>query len=157
MNAPLESDELRKALARLAELTGANASASTIAQGTISQSALAEVLRAMNGAWPRAMDGVKFTDASRVTAGEFAQVAARFCSTAARSRGGARGVAVIGGAGAFSTAVAGPVMGWINSTYGAANAVSVGAVLPVALALIFGIVHLVDRARGGYRLARVGA
>jgi len=72
-------------------------------------------------------------------------------------RGGALALAVIGAAGAFSTAVAGPVMGWINNTYGAANVLPVWAVLPVAIALIFGIVHLVDRARGGYRIERVGA
>ena len=72
-------------------------------------------------------------------------------------RGGALALAVIGAAGAFSTAVAGPVMGWINNTYGAANVLPVWAVLPVAIALIFGILHLVDRARGGYRIERVGA
>ena len=72
-------------------------------------------------------------------------------------RGGALALAVIGAAGAFSTAVAGPVMGWINNTYGAANVLPVWAVLPVAIALIFGIVHLVDRARGGYRIERVDA
>ncbi|MBC7988574.1 MAG: hypothetical protein H7Y19_03195, partial [Luteimonas sp.] len=59
-------------------------------------------------------------------------------------------------AGAFSTAVAGPVMGWINTTYGAANVLPVWAVLPLAIALIFGIVHRVDRARG-YRIERVDA
>jgi MFS family permease len=72
-------------------------------------------------------------------------------------RGGALALAVIGAAGAFSTAVAGPVMGWINSTYGAANVLPVWAVLPVAIALIFGVLHLLDRARGGYRIERVGA
>ncbi|HSX63769.1 MAG TPA: MFS transporter [Pseudoxanthomonas sp.] len=72
-------------------------------------------------------------------------------------RGGALALAVIGAAGAFSTALAGPVMGWINNTYGAANVLPVWAVLPVAIALIFGILHWVDRARGGYRIERVGA
>jgi MFS family permease len=72
-------------------------------------------------------------------------------------RGGALALAVVGAAGAFSTALAGPVMGWINNTYGAANVLPVWAVLPVAIALIFGILHWVDRARGGYRIERVGA
>ncbi|MET0815662.1 MAG: hypothetical protein ABWX88_10775, partial [Pseudoxanthomonas sp.] len=72
-------------------------------------------------------------------------------------RGGALALAAVGAAGAFSTAVAGPVMGWINNTYGAANVLPVWAVLPVAIALIFGILHRVDRARGGYRIERVGA
>lgn len=72
-------------------------------------------------------------------------------------RGGALALAVVGAAGAFSTALAGPVMGWINNTYGAANVLPVWAVLPVAIALIFGILHWVDRSRGGYRIERVGA
>lgn len=72
-------------------------------------------------------------------------------------RGGALALAMVGAAGAFSTAVAGPVMGWINNNYGATNVLPVWAVLPVLIALIFGILHLVDRARGGYRIERVGA
>ena len=72
-------------------------------------------------------------------------------------RGGALALAMVGAAGAFSTAVAGPVMGWINNTYGATNVLPIWAVLPVVIALIFGILHLVDRARGGYRIERVGA
>jgi MFS family permease len=72
-------------------------------------------------------------------------------------RGGALALAMVGAAGAFSTAVAGPVMGWINNTYGATNVLPIWAVLPVLIALIFGILHLVDRTRGGYRVERVGA
>ena len=72
-------------------------------------------------------------------------------------RGGALALAMVGAAGAFSTAVAGPVMGWINNTYGATNVLPIWAVLPVVIALIFGILHLVDRARGGYHIERVGA
>ncbi|MDR6842653.1 MFS transporter [Pseudoxanthomonas sacheonensis] len=72
-------------------------------------------------------------------------------------RGGALALAAVGAAGAFSTAVAGPVMGWINNTYGAAHVLPMWAVLPIAIALIFGIVHWVDRARGGYRIERVDA
>jgi MFS family permease len=72
-------------------------------------------------------------------------------------RGGALALAMVGAAGAFSTAVAGPVMGWINNTYGPTNVLPIWAVLPVAIALIFGILHWVDRARGGYRIERVGA
>jgi MFS family permease len=72
-------------------------------------------------------------------------------------RGGALALAMVGAAGAFSTAVAGPVMGWINSTYGATNVLPAWAALPVAIALIFGILHLADRARGGYRIERVDA
>jgi MFS family permease len=72
-------------------------------------------------------------------------------------RGGALALAMVGAAGAFSTAIAGPVMGWINNTYGATNVLPIWAVLPVMIALIFGILHWVDRARGGYRIERVGA
>jgi fucose permease len=72
-------------------------------------------------------------------------------------RGGALALAMVGAAGAFSTAVAGPVMGWINNTYGASSVLPIWAVLPVLIALIFGILHLVDRSRGGYRIERVGA
>jgi MFS family permease len=72
-------------------------------------------------------------------------------------RGGALALAMVGAAGAFSTAVAGPVMGWINNTYGATNVLPIWAVLPVVIALIFGILHWVDRARGGYRIESVGA
>ncbi|WP_407351681.1 MFS transporter [Luteimonas sp. R10] len=71
-------------------------------------------------------------------------------------RGGALALAVIGAAGAFSTAVAGPVMGWINDAYGAAHVLPTWAALPVAIALIFGIIHWIDSARGGYRIERVG-
>lgn len=72
-------------------------------------------------------------------------------------RGGALALAMVGAAGAFSTAVAGPVMGWINNTYGPTNVLPIWAVLPVAIALIFGILHWVDHARGGYRIERVDA
>jgi hypothetical protein len=74
---PLKPDELQRALTRLAELTGLKAGAPALAGGTISQSDLAEALRSMNADWSRAMEGVKAADASRVTAGEFAQVAVR--------------------------------------------------------------------------------
>jgi hypothetical protein len=77
VNEPLKADELSQALKRLAELTGVKATPSTLPDGTISQSNLAGVLRSMSGDWARAADGVTFADASRVTAGEFAQVAAK--------------------------------------------------------------------------------
>lgn len=72
-------------------------------------------------------------------------------------RGGAVALAVIGAAGSFSTAIAGPVMGWINATYGADRVLPIWAMLPVAIAVIFAALHLVDRARGGYRIERVDA
>src|SRR5262249_48751527 len=74
VNEALKADELNSALKRLAELTGVKTSASTASGGTISQSNLADVLRSVTPQWAKAMDGVKFADANRVTAGEFAQV-----------------------------------------------------------------------------------
>jgi fucose permease len=70
-------------------------------------------------------------------------------------RGGALLLAVIGATGAISTAIAGPVMGWINDRAGADRVLSIWAVLPAALAVVFTILHRVDRLRGGYRVERI--
>jgi fucose permease len=71
-------------------------------------------------------------------------------------RGGALLLAIIGATGAISTAIAGPVMGWINDRYGANRVLSIWAVLPVGLAVIFTALYLSDRLRGGYRVERIG-
>jgi MFS family permease len=68
---------------------------------------------------------------------------------------GALGLAVIGAAGSFSTAIAGPVMGWINGTYGADRVLPIWAGLPVGLCVIFTLIHLTDKARGGYRVEQI--
>jgi MFS family permease len=70
---------------------------------------------------------------------------------------GALGLAVIGAAGSFSTALAGPVMGWINDTYGAARVLPTWAILPVVLCVIFSLIHVADKARGGYRVEQISA
>ncbi len=67
-------------------------------------------------------------------------------------RGGALALAVIGAAGSISTALAGPVMGWINDTYGASRVLPIWAFLPVVICAAFLLIHLLDRARGGYRI-----
>ena len=72
-------------------------------------------------------------------------------------RGGALLLAVIGATGAISTAIAGPVMGWINDRYGADRVLSIWAILPAALVVIFTIIHRADRLRGGYRIERIDA
>ena len=72
-------------------------------------------------------------------------------------RGGALLLAIIGATGAFSTAIAGPVMGWINERYGADRVLSIWAALPVGLTIIFTAMWLSDRMRGGYRVERIGA
>ncbi|MGB7159775.1 MAG: FAD-dependent oxidoreductase [Tepidisphaeraceae bacterium] len=77
VNEPLKADELHAALKRLAELTGVKASVPSVPRGTASQSDLAGALRAINADWPRAMENLAFADPSHLTAGEFAQVAAR--------------------------------------------------------------------------------
>jgi predicted MFS family arabinose efflux permease len=62
-------------------------------------------------------------------------------------RGGAVALAVVGAAGSFSSAVAGPIMGRINDNYGAAQVLPVWAVLPVVIAIIFASVHVLAKAR----------
>jgi fucose permease len=71
-------------------------------------------------------------------------------------RGGALLLAIIGATGSFSTAIAGPIMGWINDHYGANRVLSIWAILPVGLAAIFTGLYLSDRLRGGYRIERIG-
>jgi MFS family permease len=71
-------------------------------------------------------------------------------------RGGALLLAVIGATGAFSTAIAGPVMGWINERYGADHVLSIWAALPAALIVIFTGIYLRDKVRGGYAVERIG-
>jgi MFS family permease len=70
---------------------------------------------------------------------------------------GALGLAVIGAAGSFSTALAGPVMGWINDKYGAASVLPTWAILPVVLCVIFALIHVADKAKGGYRVEQITA
>jgi len=72
-------------------------------------------------------------------------------------RGGALLLAVVGATGAVSTAIAGPVMGWINDRYGADRVLSIWAILPAALVVVFTIMYFVDRRRGGYRVERIDA
>jgi len=70
-------------------------------------------------------------------------------------RGGALALGVIGSAGSFSTALAGPIMGWINDAYGPARVLPIWAVIPVAIAAIFALIHWSEKARGGYRIERI--
>jgi MFS family permease len=72
-------------------------------------------------------------------------------------RAGALGLAIIGAAGSFSTALAGPIMGWINDHYGAERVLPMWAILPVAICVIFAMIHVSDKARGGYRVEQLGA
>ena len=72
-------------------------------------------------------------------------------------RGGALLLAIIGATGSISTAIAGPVMGWINDHYGANRVLSMWAALPAVLVAIFTAIYLMDRLRGGYRVERIAS
>src|SRR5438067_2611702 len=72
-------------------------------------------------------------------------------------RGGALLLAIIGATGSTSTALAGPVMGWINDHYGANRVLSMWAALPAVLVAIFTAIYLMDRLRGGYRVERIAS
>jgi MFS family permease len=68
-------------------------------------------------------------------------------------RGGALALAVIGAAGSFSTAIAGPVMGWINDTYGPHRVLPIWAGLPAAIVVIFAAIHFIDQRRSARHAA----
>lgn len=70
-------------------------------------------------------------------------------------RGGPLLLAIVGASGSISTALAGPVMGWINDTYGAQAVLPMWAILPATLTVIFFLIYLSDRTRGGYRVEDV--
>ena len=70
-------------------------------------------------------------------------------------RGGPLLLAIIGASGAVSTALSGPVMGWINDTYGASAVLPLWALLPAALTVVFLLIYLADRSGGGYRIERL--
>lgn len=72
-------------------------------------------------------------------------------------RTGALGLAVIGATGSISTAIAGPVMGWLSERYGTANVLPIWSALPVVLIVIFGAIYLYDRSRGGYKVEKLAA
>lgn len=69
---------------------------------------------------------------------------------------GALGLAIIGGTGSFSTFFAGPGMGYLNDNFGPARSLQVWAILPVVIFVVFGLVYLSDKARGGYKIERIG-
>jgi len=70
-------------------------------------------------------------------------------------RGGALLLAIIGATGSFSTAVAGPIMGWISETYGTDRVLAYWGLLPTLRVLIFGGIYVYDRARGGYTVEKL--
>ncbi|MFP4500780.1 MAG: MFS transporter [Candidatus Hydrogenedentota bacterium] len=64
---------------------------------------------------------------------------------------GALGLAVVGAAGAFSTWIAGPVMGYLNDNYGPTQLLRIWIVLPALILVVFGILYFSDMSRGGYK------
>jgi MFS family permease len=70
-------------------------------------------------------------------------------------RGGALLLAIIGASGSFSTAIAGPIMGWISETYGTERVLAYWALLPCVLVAIFGAIYVYDKRRGGYAVEKL--
>jgi len=66
-------------------------------------------------------------------------------------RTGALGLAIIGGTGSFSTALAGPAMGWLNDKFGPEKVLVYWAALPVVIFIVFLLIYLNDKAKGGYQ------
>ncbi len=69
---------------------------------------------------------------------------------------GALGLALIGGTGSISTAVAGPVMGLINDKLGPEKVLPIWSGLPVVICLVFLLIYLSDKAKGGYKVEKIG-
>ncbi|MCP4644040.1 MAG: MFS transporter [bacterium] len=70
---------------------------------------------------------------------------------------GALGLAIIGGTGSISTAVSHPVMGWLNDKFGPEKVLPIWASLPVVLFVVFLLVYLSDKKKGGYQVERIDA
>jgi len=72
-------------------------------------------------------------------------------------RGGALLLGLMGGAGMLSVAVALPIMGAQIDAYGPGAALQLVARLGVILAVVFGLLYLYFKARGGYRAVELPA
>ncbi len=72
-------------------------------------------------------------------------------------RTGALGLAIIGGVGSFSTLIAGPIIGRIDDHFGPQRALQIWAILPVLITIVFILVYLSDKAKGGYQTERLEA
>ncbi len=70
-------------------------------------------------------------------------------------RGGAFLLGLMGAVGMASAGFSQPVMGNLYETYGPEGALRYVVVLPIALVVIFGLVYLRDRARGGYQVEKL--
>lgn len=72
-------------------------------------------------------------------------------------KGGALLLALMGGAGMLCIAIVLPIMGAEFDKAGAGAALRTVAALPVILTVVFGLLFLHHRARGGYRAVKLGA
>jgi len=70
-------------------------------------------------------------------------------------RGGALLLAIVGGSGSISTAVAGPVMGKINDVFGPEKVLPIWSSLSVVLLVVFSLIYLSDKAKGGYKAEHI--
>jgi MFS family permease len=70
-------------------------------------------------------------------------------------RGGPVLLGIIGASGSLSAAISGPVMGWINDTYGARAVLPMWATIPAILFVVFSLIYLSDKAKGGYRIEQL--
>ncbi len=70
-------------------------------------------------------------------------------------RGGAFLLGLMGAAGMASAGFSQPAMGKLYETYGPEGALRYVVVLPIALVIIFGLIYLSDRARGGYKVEKL--
>ncbi len=70
-------------------------------------------------------------------------------------RGGAFLLGLMGAVGMASAGFSQPAMGKLYQTYGAEGALRYVVVLPIVLVVIFGLVYLRDRARGGYQVEKL--
>jgi MFS family permease len=69
--------------------------------------------------------------------------------------GGALLLAIMGGAGMFSSGVAQPVIGGLVKSYGPAMALKYSIVLPAVLVVVFTAVYLYDKSKGGYKIVKL--
>lgn len=70
-------------------------------------------------------------------------------------KGGALLLGLMGAAGMASAGFSQPLMGKLYQTFGPAGALRYTAILPAVLVVIFGIIFVVDLARGGYKAEKL--
>lgn len=68
---------------------------------------------------------------------------------------GALGLAVIGAVGSFSTAGAGPVIGFLNDKFGPERSLQIWAALPAVIFVVFLLMYFSDKSRGGYKAVKL--